>query len=31
MIKFPSNEELKQKWIAAIVRKNWQVTKTAKV
>ena len=29
--KFPSNKEHKQKWIAAIPHKNWQVIKTTKV
>ena len=28
---FPTNEEQKQKWIAAIPRKDWQVTKNSKV
>ena len=31
LLKLPNNEEHKQKWIAAIPHKNWQVTKTTKV
>ena len=31
LFKFPSSEEFRQKWIAAIPRKNWQVTKTTKI
>ena len=28
---FPSNENLKKKWVAAIPRKEWQVSKSHKV
>ena len=31
LFNFPSNDELKQKCIAAIPCKNWQVTKTTKI
>ena len=30
-LSFPANEEQKQKWIAAIPRKDWQVTKNSKI